>query len=247
MSTATSTTTEDRQVEPDDLAQDLAEATRVFLAERSRLLRIAHRVTGDRGTAEDVVQEAWMRWQRVDRSQIRNPAAFLNTATTHLALNVIQSARHRRELPIESPPSVPAQGGDPLDRAERHATAERTLGLLMSRLTAAELAAFLLRKSFAFPYREIAGVLRTSVANARQLVRRAHVALSAGRTRPVDPVLHRRLATAFVEANDVGDVATLVDLLADAVARTRQCRSGNAVAGPATGCRPPARGCHSQP
>src|SRR6478735_9590225 len=82
---------------------DLDVALEVFLAERTRLFRIAYRVVGDVASAEDVVQEAWLRWQRTDRRVIKNPAAFLTTTTTHLAINVIQSARYRHEAPIESP------------------------------------------------------------------------------------------------------------------------------------------------
>src|SRR5690349_18583862 len=99
---------------------DLDEALETFLAQRTLLLRIARRVTGSVVNAEEVVQEAWMRWQRTDRTTILNPAAFLTTTTTHLAINVIQSARHRHETPAELPfidASDPTQ--DPTLRAER--------------------------------------------------------------------------------------------------------------------------------
>ena len=94
-------------------AAELELALELFQGERMRLFRLAVRVIGDAASAEDVVQEAWMRWQRTDRSQIKNPAAFLTTTTTNLAINVIQSARHRRETPTDSPV---------LDRADPHTT-----------------------------------------------------------------------------------------------------------------------------
>ena len=197
------------------LDPDLDPALHVFLAERARLFRIAHRVVGDAAAAEDVVQEAWLRWQRTDRDGIRNPAAFLTTATTHLAINVIQSARHRHETPTDPPlaeASDPSQ--DPFSEAERAATLARVLGTLLARLSPSELAAYVLRKGFDYPYREIARVLGTSSPNARQLVRRAHTRLGGGRVRRVDPDSHRRLVRTFREAARTGEMALLERLLA---------------------------------
>ena len=222
---------------------DLEHAVQVFLAERSRLFRIAYRVIGNVAGAEDVVQEAWLRWQRTDRDEIHNPAAFLTTATTHLAINVIQSARHRHETPIGSPVAdLAAPPQDPMDQAERTAAVEATLGMLMARLTQSELAAYLLRKGFDYPYRDIALVLQTSVENARQLVRRAQGSISAGRTRRVDPDSHRRLVGSFLFAGRTGDLSHLENLLANQASRTPRCPAasradsasdGTALGGPA--------------
>ena len=170
-----------------------------FLAERDRLLRLAHRVIGDPASAEDVVQEAWMRWQRTDRSQIKNPAAFLTTTTTNLAINVIQSARHRREAPTDSPlmdRADPSHG--PSSSAEQIGAVEETLAHLMARLTRGELAAYLLRKGFDYPYSDIAELLHTSTANSRQLVRRAQPKLHGACHRSVDRELHGELVAAFL-------------------------------------------------
>jgi RNA polymerase sigma-70 factor (ECF subfamily) len=203
----------------DDGEAQLERATRIFLAERLRLLRIAQRVVSDRAAAEDVVQDVWLRWQRVDQREIQNPVAFLTTATTHLAINVIQSARHRHEQPTESlwgawPCRVPEPAGD----AERAVAVDRMLGYLMAKLTSAELAAFVLRKSFDYPYAELAQVLETTQENARQLVRRAQVALATDRARPVDRVTHRRLVAAFGAAT-AGELGGLERVLVDAVSR----------------------------
>jgi RNA polymerase sigma factor (sigma-70 family) len=196
--------------------RQLDHALDVFLAERTRLFRIAHRVIGDTAVAEDVVQEAWLRWQRTDRSEIRNPAAFLTTATTNLAINVIQSARHRRELPSDLPlvELVDPSGGPTLE-AERVAEVEQVLGTLMARLTPSELAAYVLRKGFAYPYVEVARVLGASTANARQLVRRAHTHLLGDRARPVDRNAHRALVDAFLGAARAGNLEPLEQLLAE--------------------------------
>jgi RNA polymerase sigma-70 factor (ECF subfamily) len=194
---------------------ELDHALQVFLAHRTRLFRVAYRVTGDVSSAEDVVQEAWLRWQRTDRRRIKNSAAFLTTTTTHLAINVIQSARHRHETPIESPLADlvdPAQD-DPAMRVEQSAAVEQTLGLLMARLTPAQLAAYLLRRGFDYTYGDIAKLLRTTVPNARQLVRRAQPRIAGGREYAVDPEAHCLLVTAFLTAARTGDLKGMERLL----------------------------------
>jgi len=202
---------------------DLDVALDVFLAQRTRLFRIAYRVVGDVASAEDVVQEAWLRWQRTDRRVIKNPAAFLTTTTTHLAINVIQSARYRHEAPIESPVAEMVDSSqDPTQHAEQTVAVEEMLLTLMSRLTPAELAAYLLRKGFDYPYGEIAGLLRTSSANARQLLRRAQQRVEADRESPVDEACHERLVDAFLTAARTGELAHLEELLARNATATMQ-------------------------
>jgi RNA polymerase sigma factor (sigma-70 family) len=188
----------------------------VFLAERTRLLWVAYRVVGDSATAEDVVQDAWLRWQRMNRLNVTNPAAWLTTATTHLAINIIQSARRRHERLTESAELVAVGPSDePAEYAERAVTVDRMLAFLMAKLTASELAACLLRKCFSYPYQEIAEILRTSVPNARQLVRRSQVSIAGDRMHHVDAAAHRQLAAAFTAATVEGDIERLERLLAD--------------------------------
>ena len=188
---------------------DLDPAVEIFLSHRTRLFRVAYRVVGDVAGAEDVVQEAWLRWQRTDRSTIRNPAAFLTTTTTHLAINVIQSARHRHEAPTESPLSdLVDPADDPAHRAEQSAAVEEILVLLMQRLSPGELAAYVLRKGFDYPYVAIAGLLRTSVPNVRQLVRRSQQHLEGDRERAFDADAYRHITTAFLRAARSGDLAS---------------------------------------
>ncbi|MEU1166674.1 sigma factor, partial [Streptomyces sp. NPDC005921] len=81
----------------DDHADSLDQATKDFVAARPRLFGIAYRVIGSAVEAEDIVQETWVRWQGADRAVVQEPAAFLTTVTTRLAINFIQSARVRRE------------------------------------------------------------------------------------------------------------------------------------------------------
>ena len=91
-----------------------------FLSVRPRLFGIAYRMLGSSADAEDIVQDAWLRWQAADRTVVRDPAAFLRTTATRLAINVMQSARARREATVE--PSLP----EPVDtRADPGLQAER--------------------------------------------------------------------------------------------------------------------------
>lgn len=209
-------------IEPAE-SDDLDQALVVFLGERARLFGIARRVTGDPSTAEDVVQDAWLRWQRTDRREIRNPAAFLTTTTTHLAINVIQSARHRHETPTDSlSVEIGDPGQDPTTRAEHAAAVEETLRTLMAQLSPGELAAYILRKAFDYPHDEIARLLRTTTANARQLVRRGQQRTGGDRRWPVDADLHRRLTHAFLIGADSGDLRPLTRVLADHASVTIQ-------------------------
>ncbi|MBO0811068.1 MAG: RNA polymerase subunit sigma-24 [Microlunatus sp.] len=182
----------------------------IFLIERTRLLGIAYRVTGGVSGAEDVVQEAWLRWQRTDRRQVKNATAFLSTITTNLAINVIQSACCRRESSAGTRlASLDDPAADPALRYEQAVEVEEALALLMARLTPDELAAYLLRKGFEYPYTDIAGLLETSVPNARQLVSRAKTQLHGRRDRPVPAESHRLLAAAFLTAARTGELADL--------------------------------------
>lgn len=196
---------------------ELDHALDIFLTHRARLFGIAYRVTGEAYGADDLVQEAWLRWQRTDRAIVENPAAFLTTTTTNLAINVIQSARHRHEAPTASPLDylVDTVEDEPMLRAQQAAVVEEMLALLMARLTRGELAAYVLRRGFEYAYADIAALMRTSIANTRQLVRRAQTRLDAGeRASAVLITAHRRLATAFLQAARTGDRQDLEQLLA---------------------------------
>jgi RNA polymerase sigma-70 factor (ECF subfamily) len=212
---------DDRQATED--AADLDRAAALFVELRPRLTQVAYRVTGDAAGAEDVVQDAWLRWQRTDRQHIHNPAAFLTTTVTHLAISVIQSARRRRETPTaEVPVERMVTRLDPASRLERVALVEETVRLLLRRLTPAELSAYLLRKAFDAPYVEIATLLHTSTANSRQLVRRAQVALDGGRERTVEAAPVERLVEGFLTAADTGRLGQLHLVLTEVLRQRRR-------------------------
>jgi len=166
-----------------------------FLEVRPRLFGIAYRVLGCAAEAEDVVQDVWVRWQTTDRAAVRDAAAFLATATTRLAINVIQSARARHETCVG--PWLPEPEDTRPDArlgVERSEALERGVLMLLEKLSPVERAAYVLREALEYPYREIAGVLRLEVANTRQLVTRArqHLTESDALSQHVVELGHRR-------------------------------------------------------
>ena len=186
-----------------------------FEAARPRLFGIAYRTLESAPDADDVVQDAWIRWQGTDRSEVRDAAAFLATTTKRLALNVVQSARVRRETSIDpwdlDPVDVRA---DPTLGAERREALEHAMRMLMEKLSPSERAAYVLREAFDYPHRQIADVLATSEANARQLVARARLHLASEARRQVSAAEQQRFTDAFVDAAQTGDLTTLEQLLA---------------------------------
>jgi RNA polymerase sigma-70 factor (ECF subfamily) len=175
---------------------------------RPRLLGIAYRVLGSWADADDVVQDTWMRWHRIDRRAVRDPAAFLTTVATRLAINVSQSARARHETvtwlqePVDS-------AVDPRSEAESRDALTLAIRVLGERLTPGERAAYVLRVAFDYPYRRIAEVTAVSEANARQLVKRARGHLSGEGHRTVSAREQQRLLDVFVAAAETGDLRTL--------------------------------------
>jgi RNA polymerase sigma-70 factor, ECF subfamily len=186
-----------------------------FEAARPRLFGIAYRTLESAADADDVVQDAWIRWQGTNRSEVRDAAAFLATTTKRLALNVVQSARVRRETSIDpwdlEPVDVQA---DPTLGAERREALELAMRMLMEKLSPSERAAYVLREAFDYPHRQIAEVLATSEANARQLVNRARIRLVGEARWQVSAAEQQRFTEAFAEAAQTGDLAALEQLLA---------------------------------
>jgi RNA polymerase sigma-70 factor (ECF subfamily) len=200
---------------PAAIEMDNADGLSPFLCARPRLFGIAYRMLGNAAEAEDIVQDVWIRWQTTDRSPIRNPLAFLVTATARLAINRLQSARARRE--IDAGPCLPEPvdtSTDPGVRTERREALKPAIGLLLEKLSPSERAAYVLREAFNHSYREIAGILRVEQANARQLVVRAREHVSGGRRATVNPAEQRCLLDAFVTAARTGDLAKLENLFA---------------------------------
>jgi RNA polymerase sigma-70 factor (ECF subfamily) len=185
---------------------------------RPRLFGLAYRMLGSVAEAEDVVQDAWLRWQSTDRRVVRNPAAFLTTTTTRLAINATTSAHARRETYIGPWLPEPVDtSADPALGAERAEALEMAVLLLLEKLGPTERAAYVLREAFGYSYREIADVLDTSEVNARQVARRAREHLDSERSAPASPAQQRRLLESFVAAARAGDLDGLERLLVDDV------------------------------
>jgi RNA polymerase sigma factor (sigma-70 family) len=213
MSSATVTSAPDRRTTGDSrLDGDVA----AFGEVRSRLMGIAYRIVGSWSEAEDVVQDAWLRWQCYDRTTVMNPTAFLVTTTTRLAINAAQCARARRESYVgQWLPEPVAAGDDPASGVEHSDVLGLGILLLLECLAPTERAAYVLHEAFDYPYCQIAQILQTTDVNARQLVSRARKHIARSRRRPANCDRHRRLLQAFVSAARHGDLDDLERFLVD--------------------------------
>jgi RNA polymerase sigma-70 factor (ECF subfamily) len=177
-----------------------------FMSVRRRLFSIAYQMLRSAAEAEDVLQDVWVRWQTADRSMVRDAAAFLATTTTRLAINVMQSARSRRERHVGPWLSelVDARPNPELG-AERGQGLEAGIQLLVEKLSPVERAAYILREAFDYTYRDIANVLRLEEANARQVVTRARQHVTGRRRMPATSTEQRRLCEALTAVLNTGD------------------------------------------
>ena len=187
-----------------------------FEAERPRLRRLAYRMLGSFAEADDVLQDAWLRWQRA-HATVGHPGAWLTRTVTRLCLDALKSARARRETYVG--PWLPEPMADAVEAAAAvPATDDLTLTLMVAleRLSPLERAAFLLHDVFEVPLQEVAVTLQREPAAVRQLAVRARRHVGDARPRfAVDRAEGERLAQAFFEASSSGDVHRLQTLLAD--------------------------------
>ncbi|MGN9819839.1 RNA polymerase sigma-70 factor [Streptomyces sp. SD11] len=195
--------------------------TEVFEEHRPVLMGVAYRMLGRVADAEDVVQEAWLRWSGGDRSDVREPRAYLVRVTTRLALDRLRQARARNEAyvgPWLPEPYVTDYGDAVPDTAERAVLADSvSLAVLvvLESLSPLERAVFVLREAFGYPYAEIAVTLDRSEPAVRQLAGRARRHVEERRPRyEVDPVERRDLTERFLAAATEGDLEGLMSLLA---------------------------------
>ncbi|WP_426362735.1 RNA polymerase sigma-70 factor [Streptomyces sp. E-08] len=195
--------------------------TELFEEHRPMLLGVAYRMLGRTADAEDVVQEAWLRWTAADRAAVREPRAFLVRITTRLAVDRLRQAQARRESyigPWLPEPLVTDFGPAAPDTAERALLADSvSLAVLvvLESLSPLERAVFVLREAFGFPFGEIATALDRSEAAVRQLAGRARRHVDEGRPRyDVDPAERRDLTEHFLSAATGGDLGALLALLA---------------------------------
>jgi len=198
-----------------------------FEQHRRRLLGLAYRMLGSMADAEDAVQEAYLRWHGADRDKVSDPRAFLMTTTTRICLDMLTSARARREEyvgPWLPEPVVDTAALAPDSRTELAEDLSVALLLILDRLSPLERAAFLLHDVFDFSFREVSTALERSEAACRQLAARARARVRAARPRgvttpaahSVDPK-HAQLISAFAAATQSGDLNALTQLLASDV------------------------------
>jgi RNA polymerase sigma-70 factor (ECF subfamily) len=155
----------------------------VFAAERPRLLGLAYRMLGSRVDAEDVVQDAWFRWQRADRPSIDRPEAWLTTVVARLSLDALR-ARQRDRTDYVGPwlpePFVSGEAGtDPAATLDRHESLAIGFVRVLERLNPKERVVFVMADVFDEPYRDIADALGESEVNCRQLASRARRKIAA--------------------------------------------------------------------
>ena len=194
-----------------------------FMSVRPRLFNIAYRILDSTVEAEDIAQDAWVRWQTVDRSLVRDAGAFLVTTARRLAINLKQSARLRRETHDGLPETVDTSA-DSGSGAERGEALKLGVLRLLEKLSPTERAAYVLREAFEYTYRDIANVLGLEEANARQVVTRARQHVVNGRGRPANSTEQERFLDSFIDAAQRGDVSGFERLLASDIVSTSTCR-----------------------
>lgn len=192
-----------------------------FTQYRSLLFSIAYRMLGSVSDAEDMVQEAFLRWQQPTAEIVESPRAFLVTIISRLCINQLQSARARREEYVGQwlpEPLITDSGSNPFEVVKVDESLSMAFLVLLERLTPMERAVFLLRDVFDYQYVEIAAVLNQSEVNCRQIMRRARQHVSTNRPRFEASERKRNdLLDRFLVATQTGDINSLSALLASDV------------------------------
>jgi RNA polymerase sigma-70 factor (ECF subfamily) len=200
-------TTEDEKIE-------------IFDRSRSRLFGIAYRMLGTRDDADDILQEAYIRWHKTDAAQIDTPEAWLVTVVTRLSIDRLRKASAEREVYI-GPwlPEPVVTGPSPQDDAELASTLSIAFLKMLERLSPTERAVFLLHDVFDFDYPEIARITRKTEPAARQMIHRARERVRAAKPRfEVDRAEHRRLVEKFHAAAYAADEGDLLNLFSSDIA-----------------------------
>lgn len=202
----------------------MTDPAHTFEPHRRRLRGLAYRMLGSIAEAEDAVQDAYLRWHATDREAVSDPRGFLTTTTARICLDVLRSARTRRETyvgPWLPEPVVDAGALAPDAPTELAEDLSIALLLALERLSPLERAAFLLHDVFDCSFAEVASALERTEAACRQLASRARAHVrearptAAARPRPELNAAHARLLSAFLDAARSGDVAALRALLTD--------------------------------
>src|SRR4051794_187937 len=178
-----------------------------FEAHRPHLHAVATRILGSRAEADDALQEAWIRVERADTSDVENLGGWLTTVVSRVCLNMLDARRRRREEALEEgrlPDPVVEQPG-PEDEAELADAVGAALVVVLDQLVPAERLAFVLHDLFGLPFEEIAEILDRSPAAARQLASRARRRVRGAGTPDAAPARRRRAVEAFLAASRDGD------------------------------------------
>jgi RNA polymerase sigma-70 factor, ECF subfamily len=192
------------------------DATGIFQEHRDLLTGVAYRILGQLGDAEDVVQEAWLRWAASDRAEVREPRAYLLRVVSRLAIDRLRRETARRETyvgpwlpePLLTEPDV-------ADRAELVDSISIALVVVLETLSPLERAVFVLHEAFGFTHPEIADILDRSEATVRQLAHRAHQHVRERRPRfDTNPIVRAEITERFLDACQRGDLHTLLTMLA---------------------------------
>jgi RNA polymerase sigma-70 factor (ECF subfamily) len=194
-----------------------------FEAHRPLMFAIAYRMLGSITEAEDIVQEAYLRYQTVSPEQIVSPRAFLSTVVTRLCLNHLQLARVQRESyigPWLPEPALIEQDERflPAQRAELHESLSMAFLVLLEQLTPVERAVFLLREVFGYEYADIAAIIGKEEAACRQVLSRARKQITKHRPRfKASPDAHRQMLDQFIQAVGTGELDGMLQLLSEEV------------------------------
>lgn len=190
-----------------------------FLEYRSLLFAIAYRMLGTVMDAEDMVQDTFLKWQTVSKSQVRSAKSYLTTIITRLCIDRLRSAQVQREQyigPWLPEPIVTAFSADPHYQVEQADSLTMAFLVMLERLSPIERAVFLLREIFDYDYDEIAPIVEKSSVNCRQIARRARQQVTKPRSRfSYSPEQHHQLTLKFLQACQQGEMEDLLHYLAD--------------------------------
>jgi len=194
-------------------------ATETFLRHRGRLTAVAYRILGSVADAEDVVQEAWLRWSRSDAEAVHDPGAFLVRVTTRLAIDRLRRVKARRESYVG--PWLPEPlltGQDPVDDVVMADSISMAVLVVLETLSPLERAVFVLREAFGMPHAEVAEILDRTEDAVRQLARRAREHVGQGAIRySADRPTREAVTARFLAATTNGDLHALMGVLAPEV------------------------------